>query len=167
MKTTSMIALLLGLAVVSVLVVWQGLETVAALLANAGWPLLLVCLFAPLDQFASSQAWRVLFPAAGRPRTFETLAASWMGSAVNNLLPVASIGGELTKARVITFRSYPAVDALSTVVVDKTAQVITVLLWALVGIAMLAGASADAGLVTGTLTGAGLLAIGIGGFISV
>jgi len=76
MKTTSMIALLLGLAVVSVLVVWQGLETEAALLANAGWPLLLVSLFAPLDQFASSRAWRVLFPAAGRPRTFETLAAS-------------------------------------------------------------------------------------------
>ena len=167
MKTTSMMALLLGVAVVSVLVVWQGLETVVALLANAGWPLLLVCLFAPLDQFASSQAWRVLFPAAGRPRTFEALTASWMGSAVNNLLPVASIGGELVKARVIAFRSYPAVDALSTVVVDKTAQAITVLLWALVGIAMLAGASADAALVTGALTGAGLLALGIGGFIAV
>ncbi len=69
MKTTPIIALLLGLAVVSVLVAWRGLETVAALLANAGWPLLLLCLFAPLD--------KCRFKAGARLARYRTYSVIW------------------------------------------------------------------------------------------
>ena len=166
MKTKSLIAIFVGLVAVCLLVIWQGLETVAGLLAEGGWPILLVCLFALPDQGASAAAWRVLFPVSARPGAGQALAASWMGSAVNNLLPVATIGGEVVKARVITFWSYSVGDAVSTVIVDKTVQAIAVLLWALVGIAMLAWVSPEKNIVVGALTGAGLLALGIGGFIA-
>ena len=55
---------------------------------------MLVCLFSPVEQWLASEGWRVLFPRGRRPTTMRTFLASWMGSAVNTLLPVATIGGE-------------------------------------------------------------------------
>ena len=167
MKTTSLIGLLAGLAMLALLVVWQGVETVAGLLGEAGWAVLLVCIFAPIDQVFGSEAWRRLFPSAHRPGFGHTFLASWMGSAVNTLLPVATIGGEVVKARVLTLWNHSPTHAVSTMVVDKTAQAIVVLVWGLVGITLLAVTVDDPALVWGALVGAGLLALGIGGFIAV
>ncbi len=167
MKTTAVIGLIAGLTALCLLVAWRGLESVAGLLGDAGWGLLLICLFAPPDQWLGSEAWRRLFPPGRRPASGRTLLASWMGSAVNTLLPVATIGGEVVKARVITLWSNAATDAVSSMVVDKTVQAIVVLLWALVGIAMLAALAPGGSVVIGAIAGALLLALGIGGFIAV
>ncbi|MFQ5764576.1 MAG: lysylphosphatidylglycerol synthase domain-containing protein [Rhodospirillales bacterium] len=93
--------------------------------------------------------------------------ASWMGTAVNTLLPVATIGGEIAKARVLALWSHPAAEAAATMTVDKTVQAIVVLLWGLVGTAFLAFLVEDRTAVFGILAGAGLLALGIAGFIAV
>ena len=167
MKTKSLIGLFAGLAVICGLVIWQGVETVAGLLGEAGWGILLVCLFAVPDQLLGAEAWRRLFPADRRPRVVQAMLASWMGSAVNTLLPVASIGGEVVKARVMTLWSYDGADTVSTTIVDKTAQAIVVLISALVGIALLAIVAPSREVVVGALIGAALLAFGIGGFIAV
>ncbi len=167
MKTKSAIGLLVGAATLFLLVAWQGLAPVIDLLGEAGWSLLLVCLFAPPHQLMGSEAWRRLFPAGHRPGVVQTLLASWMGSAVNSLLPVATIGGEVVKARVLTLWSHSGIDAASTAVVDKTVQAIVVLIWAVTGIAMLAAVAPDERVVTGAIIGAVLLALGIGGFIAV
>jgi putative membrane protein len=167
MKTKSLIGLVVGLAAICALVAWQGVETVVGLLAEAGWGVLLVCLFAVPDQLLSAEAWRRLFPGERRPPVRQAVLASWMGSAVNTLLPVASIGGEVIKARVLTLWSHAGADTVSATIVDKTAQAIVVLVSALVGIALLATVSPDRGVVVGALVGAALLAVGIGGFIAV
>ena len=167
MKTAPLIGLLAGLAAVGLLVAWQGVDTVAGLLGEAGWGVLLVCFFTVPDQAAGAEAWRRLFPPGRRPRFARALLASWMGSAVNTLLPVASIGGEVVKARLLTLWSHAGTDAASTTIVDKTVQAIVVLLWALVGIAMLVALAPSPAVVTGALAGAALLALGIGGFIAV
>ena len=167
MKTSSVIGLLIGLAALVLLFAWQGVATVIGLLGEAGWSLLLVCLFAPPHQLLGAEAWRRLFPAARRPAVARTLAASWMGASVNTLLPVATSGGEVVKARVLTLWSVPGVDTASTAIVDKTVQAIVVLVWALTGIAILTTVAPDGRVVTGALIGAVLLALGIGGFIAV
>lgn len=166
MKTKSVIGLLIGLAAFGALFIWQGVESVAALLADAGWSLLLVCLFAPVDWLFGSEAWRRLFPPDRRPGVWRTYLASSMGSAVNTLLPVATIGGEVAKARILTLWSHAGNDTISTTVVDKTVQALVVLLWALVGIALLAVVVPGSGVVAGALAGAALLAVGIAGFIA-
>jgi putative membrane protein len=91
----------------------------------------------------------------------------WMGRSVNALLPVASIGGEVVKARLLALNDTKAVDAGASVVVDKTVQALSLLLWSLIGVAALVALRADDELVAAALGGAALLAAGIAGFIVV
>ena len=165
MKSKATWCLFLGLAIICALFVWQGAGNVAAILADGGWALLLVCLFAPTDQLMGAEAYRRLFRASVRPPVFATWMASWMGSAVNTLLPVATIGGEVVKARMLVLGGTNGEPAVAAMIVDKTVQAIVVLLWALAGIAMLAWLTDDRAVISGALFGAAGLAIGISGFV--
>jgi putative membrane protein len=164
---TSFAGLLAGLAFVGVLVAWQGLDQVAGILGTAGWSLLLVCLLAPPEALLASEAWRHLFPSDRKPGIWQTLCASWMGVAVNTLLPVATIGGEIVKARVLTLWGSLASDTVSTTIVDKTVQAIVILFSGLIGIAVLATLVPAEEVLLGGLIGAVALALGIGGFVAV
>lgn len=167
MKTKSAIGLIAGLCIIALLVSWQGAQTVMGLLAQAGLLMLLICFFDPLNQLLGAEAWRCLFPASKRPGALDTFLASLMGSAVNTLLPLASIGGEIIKARILVLRSCPGIDAVSTMVVDKTAQAISVLLWGITGIIMLAAVADNPAIIWSAIGGAILLALGIGGFVAI
>ncbi len=162
------VGFLIGLGIVIVLVAWQGIATIADRLAAAGWAILLVSLFIPPDLILRTASWRLLFAPGRTPRFADTVWAMWIGSSVNFLLPVATIGGEFVKARVLTLRSVRGVDAAASVLLDKTVQAMSVLLWALIGIAILAVvAPPDEPMVTAAFVGAALLAFGIGGFVLV
>ena len=148
------IGFLIGLAIVILLVGWQGVTTIADRLAGAGWGILLVALFIPPDLLFRSASFHLLFARDRRPRFTAATLAMWIGSSVNFLLPVATVGGEFVKARVLTLRSVPGVDAAASVVLDKTVQAISILVWALVGIAILAVvAPADDPMVISALVG--------------
>ena len=166
-RRTAILGLLAGLAVLSGLFLWRGVEAAAGILGQAGPALLLVCLFSLPEQVMAAEAWRVLFPANRRPGRLRMLAASWMGSAVNTLLPVATIGGELVKTRLIVLWGHAGPEPPAAMIVDKTAQAVAVLLWGLVGTGFLAALVAERELVAGILAGAGLLALGIGAFVAV
>ena len=159
--------LLIGLAVVGGLVLWSGLGQVVTILTTAGGSLLLVVLLAPPEILTASEAWRRVFLHDRRPAFWTTVRASWMGMAVNALLPVATVGGELVKARVLILSGTPLADAASAALVDKTVQAIAMLIWGLVGLMVLADLTSGDDLLWGGLIGAALLALGIGGFIAV
>jgi putative membrane protein len=161
------VGFLIGLGIVIVLVAWQGVATIAERLAAAGWGILLVALFIPPDLILRTASWRLLFASGRRPRFADTLWAMWIGSSVNFLLPVATIGGEFVKARVLTLRSVRGVDAAASVLLDKTVQAVSVLLWALIGIAILVAVAPDEPMVTAALAGSALLMLGIAGFVLV
>lgn len=167
LRIKSLIGLIVGLGAVAALVAWQGLHTVADQISQAGWWVLLVCVFFPITQSMNAEAWRRLFPGARRPGFGQTAMATCVGSAVNTLLPVATIGGEVVKARILTLWSHAGGDTVSTMVVDKTVQAIVVVLWALVGISILAAIAPNPLVLMGALLGALLLAIGIAGFVAV
>ena len=162
------IGFLIGLGLVVLLVVWQGVATIVDRLADAGWAILLVALFIPPNLILSAASYQMLFPRHRRPRFVDTALAMWIGTSVNFLLPVATVGGEFVKARILTLRSVQGVDAAASVVLDKTVQALSVLIWAMVGTAILAViAPPDEPLVTAAAVGALLLALGITGFILV
>lgn len=167
MSSKSAIGLLTGLAIIGGLAIWQGMERVMDLLSQAGLAMLWLSLFAVPEQVLNSEAWRLLFPSGRRPGMVRTQLASWMGAAVNSLLPVATIGGEVVKARVLTLWGYPGVDAIATTVVDKTAQAITILLWGVMGIIVMTRVVDDSTVLWSAVSGAVLLALGIAGFIGV
>jgi len=93
--------------------------------------------------------------------------ASWMGSAVNTLIPVATIGGEIVKARVLILWSHPGAETAAAMIVDKTVQAVAVLLWGLIGAAILVAVVGASEIALGVLVGAAVLSAGIAGFIAV
>lgn len=161
------LGLIAGLAIIAGLVLWTGLGQVMAILTTAGAGLLLIVFLAPPEALAASEAWRQLYPGERRPAFWSTFRASWMGMAVNVLLPVATVGGEVVKARVLVLSGTPLTDAAAATLVDKTVQAIATLIWGIVGLMVLASLTPGDGLLLGGSIGAALLALGIGGFIAV
>ncbi len=161
------VGFLIGLGVVIALVAWQGVATIADRLAVAGWGILLVALFIPPDLILRTASWRLLFAPGRTPRFADTVWAMWIGSSVNFLLPVATIGGEFVKARLLTLRSVRGVDAAASVLLDKTVQAVSVLLWALIGMTILVVVAPDEPMVAAALAGLALLMLGIAGFVLV
>jgi putative membrane protein len=129
---------------------------------SIGWPA------RPPDLALRAASFHLLFAPGRAPRFFDTTLAMWIGSSVNFLLPVATVGGEFVKARILTLRSVAGVDAAASVMLDKTVQALSVLLWAIIGIAVLAVVvPSDEPLVATAIVGAALLAFGIAGFVLV
>jgi putative membrane protein len=162
------VGFIIGLGVVIILVGWQGFATIADRLAGAGWGIFLVALFIPPDLLLRTASFRLLFPLGRTPRFADAALAIWIGTSVNFLLPVATVGGEFVKARILTLRAVRGVDAAASVVLDKTVQALSMLLWAVIGIVILTSvATLDDPTVMAAIIGATLLALGIGGFVVV
>jgi putative membrane protein len=136
-KAASWLGLAIGLAIVVVLVAWQGAATVAHLLASTDWKLVLVAVFAVPQLLLSTASWRLLFPPEGAPRFALALLALWIGYSINLMLPVASIGGDIVRARLVASWSGRPRDAVASVVVDKTVLVATLPVLGVIGTAAL------------------------------
>lgn len=104
MKRLGWLAGLAGLIALTALVVHQGADQIAAIVARAGWGLLWLLPFHAVPIALDAQAWRTLLCAAAPPRSTRPglLFLWWAASvreAVNRLLPTANVGGELTGIR--------------------------------------------------------------------
>ena len=158
---TPWIGLLAGLALATLVVAWEGLSSIASLLGAAGLPLLLVAVFSLPNLALSTCSWLLVFPSRRAPRFRDALHAIWVGGAVNTLLPVASVGGEAARVRVLQLRSIPSRLPIASVIVDKTVQAASLVLLALVGACAAAWLAASRTLLVSALAMAGLLAIGL------
>ncbi len=136
MKAATLLALGAGLALLTALLAWQGAATIAETLAVAGWKLLWLGPLYLLPLGLAAQSWRLLFAAGEGPAAAAALRLSWIGLAVNWLLPVAQVGGEAVRARLLTKQGSPGSLAVASVVVDKTVQALCVPLFALVGLGL-------------------------------
>lgn len=129
-------ALLLGLGVFTALIAWHGVVEVASALAVAGWGLLLVAVYHLVPMVADAFAWRTLF---GRPQPSfgRMLWGRWISDAVNSMLPVAQLGGDVVRARVLRTIGIPGRVSGATVVVDLTLAALTEMAFASAGVALL------------------------------
>lgn len=144
-QSSSWIGLSVGLAIAVALVVWQGVDTVANLLAATSWKLLLVAGFAVPQLLLASASWRLLFPAGGAPRFGLLFLAMWIGVSINLMLPVANVGGDVVRARLLALWTGRPRDAVASVVVDKTVLVATLPILAVIGTAALLRSVPSAG----------------------
>lgn len=67
--------------------------------AAIGWGILAVTAWRFATLMLAAEAWRRLMPAKHRPGALALLPARWVSEAVNSLLPVAQVGGEVARAR--------------------------------------------------------------------
>ncbi len=172
MKLIGTSALVLGLAAVIALVAWHGVGTVAAALAGLGAAVLVLPLLYAPHIAGAAFSWRQVFPPALRPHFAVVLRAMWIGLAAESLVPGASFGAEIVKARQLLRAGLSGRDAASLVIVDMAIQGLVLAVWGVLGLGGLivtlaapqsAGAAGRGGstLIAPALFGAGLLATAI------
>lgn len=133
------LAAVAGLLVVIGLVMHQGLAQVVNALGAAGWGLALVCLLHLPPLLLSSLAWQTILGRIWPRTTWMFVGARWIREAVNTLLPVAQVGGEMVGARVLTLYGASASVGGASVVVDVTLEVLTQFVFTVLGLALLVG----------------------------
>jgi putative membrane protein len=167
MRILSYIGLLAGLVVLTLLLAWGGIAEVLHLLVSSGWSLLwLPLVWLPSVPFCVL-SWRLLFFSPHTPPFRQLLAGILIGRAINTLLPVATIGGEFAKVRLLTLWGTNGVAASASVLVDKTVQALSLVPWGMIGFILLLLINSDHAILYPVLTGYTLLALGIIGFILV
>lgn len=166
MNLKSLIGWSLGLLVLLVVLWQQDYALLWQSLQQAGWPLLLVLLLEPLLWLSHAAAWQLLFPAAQRARFADTYYASASASAINNLLPVFAIGGDLLKARHLVKRGVSGSAATAAGMVDLSLHAVSALVWSLTGLVLLAQLTDDRELLLASSIGSVVLALAIIAFIA-
>lgn len=137
MKHFSRAAALVGL-LAAIWLFWRDHPgTVFALMRTAGTGLVLAGLAHVLPMLASSRNWQTLIRDAKKPGLSGMLHLVWIRESVNNLLPVARVGGEIVSFRLMRCRGLRASTAGASLIVDMQLTLVSQLLFTLVGIGFL------------------------------
>ena len=104
MKTASLILWAIGLFFVLALIGQEGFHKMGVALSAVGFGMLWVSFYRFVPMFLDATAWRQLFPSGRRPPYFTTTVIRWVGESVNSLLPVAQVGGDVVRARLVAKR---------------------------------------------------------------
>lgn len=128
-------ALAAGLLLLTGLIAFNGAGEVLAVLASAGWGLLVVALFHILPMLADALGWRALV--ASPVSASAILKLRWIGESINSLLPVFQVGGTVVKAQLLARRGVESSTAGASVVVDVTTLAGAQLVFTLLGMALL------------------------------
>ncbi len=168
MKWSAIVGTAVGIGLSAWLLETYGIERILRLLADAGWfGILAVIAFHLVQMLFSAAAWRVI---AGltvpRPSLREFMVLRWIREAVNNLLPVAQIGGEFVAARLLNQRGVKLAPAIAGTVADLTLEMVTQIVFTLLGLVLLlykVGGSSIGSYVAGGLVVAAAVAAGFVG----
>ncbi len=113
--------------------VWQAIRLL-------GWGLAVIILWRFVSLIVAGAAWRLLFAPGNRPKLGISIVARWISESVNALLPVAQVGGELARARLLFHalkregKPTSGLDTAATVIVDMTLALAAQVIFALPGL---------------------------------
>jgi putative membrane protein len=157
-----------GMAFFIALLIHEGVVDVFTVLAAAGWGVPVAVLFHVVPLLLDALGWRPLFPPGRRPRLRTLWWMRWIGGSVNNLVPVAQVGGDLARARLAgIFNRCPMPAAVATVIVNITMNVFAQLLFTFCGFALLIGMTHRMSLAKPAFAGVSVSVFAIGGFYAV
>jgi glycosyltransferase 2 family protein len=162
-----LLCMALGLAFAAWLFVVNNAGAVFRAFAAVGWGLAAVVLVRASIVALNGTAWAYLLGGAVSLPTRICLLLRWIREAINVVLPVANVGGEIVGARLLTFWGVPPGIATASVLADLLLQASAQAVFAVLGAVLLmqligvwpAGAELAAGLV--------LAALALGGFYAV
>ncbi len=131
-----------GGAAIIALVAWFGVQSITADVLQALWvvPLTTLLLFGQL--YLSAVAWRIVV-GGQRPRVGRYFRIRWIREAVNSMLPVAQLGGNLVGIRMLTQRGVPGPLAGAGTTLDLTVEAVTQFLFTFAGISVLVAIDVD------------------------
>ncbi len=127
---------LLGLVVATLVIAWSGLDQVVQALGQAGWGIIWTSLAHLLPMAFCVVGWQALVPGKKRPSLLYFLYVLWIRAAVNNLMPVARIGGEIVAVRIMMKHGMRKSVAVASTVVETTVSVIGQFFFVLIGVGL-------------------------------
>jgi putative membrane protein len=110
------ISLALGLGLVIALVAIPGAGAIASLLAGAGWKLMLLAPLQAVPLLLDAMGWRSVI--LGRIQLPWLFLIACIRQAINRLLPVANVGGEIVGIRLLMQRGVDGASAGASIVVE-------------------------------------------------
>jgi glycosyltransferase 2 family protein len=153
---------LLGLAAATLLIVWSGYQEVLIALGQAGWGIVWTSLFHLVPMILCVIGWQALIPGKNRPSWLFFLYVLWYRASVNNLLPVARIGGEVLAVRIMIKRGVRKSLAIASIVVEITLSIIAQFFFVLIGVGLFLMKVSDNDVTAQLLLGLLLTAVFIG-----
>jgi putative membrane protein len=133
-----LVGLLFGLAVVVWLVAHADVAALRGAFGRIGWGFLLILAARAATIAIDAGAWHLLIPRQVRPGLAMMLPARWIAESINTTLPVAQIGGEVVRARLIGRRLPVPAQGTASVVVDFVLSLFAQILFTLLGLVLLA-----------------------------
>jgi putative membrane protein len=148
MKRLAYLGAIGGLALLTALVLVQGWDAILAAFRRAGWALLLVVPARLVTLALDARAWRVLLDPFDPARAAGSLFLTWVASvreAVNRLLPVAGIGGEVVGVRLARLRIPDTTALAASVIVEVLVTIVVIYLFCGLGVVLMARLAAGLG----------------------
>jgi putative membrane protein len=168
MKFGAIIGGIVGLCLSAWLLKSYGVGRILALLHHAGWfGILTVVAFHLVQILFSALGWRVIAgPTVPRPSLRTYMVMRWIREAVNNLLPVGQIGGEFVVARLLQRSGMKLAPAIAGTVADLTMEMVTQILFTLLGLLLLLHSIGDGGIARYVVSGLVVAALVAASFFS-
>ena len=167
LRWIGILATIIGIAIAAWLLASAGWSEIWTLLINAGWGIAAVIAFHAIQVLFSALAWQAIAgPLAPQPSLSAFMALRWIREGVNNLLPVAQIGGEVVAARLLRRRGVNLAAAVAGSVGDLTMEMLTQIAFTLLGIALLVLLVGNSGVVATLASGLALAIAGAAGFVA-
>ncbi len=160
----AILAIALGGGAVIGLVTWFGAQAIGHEVLEAGWAIPATLVLHLVQLYLSAIAWRVSV-GLRLPRLRVYFRLRWIREAVNSLLPVAQMGGNLVGIRMLAQRGVPGAVAGAGTTLDLTVEALTQFLWTIVGIAVLTAISSDQSWKPWVEGGLITMGIGLAGFV--
>src|SRR4029079_11020535 len=106
-----------GAALFTFLLIHQGAPQVMAAFASARWWIAAVVIYHfAVPVLLDALAWWSLFPRSERLPLWELFWMRWIGESVSTLVPSASVGGDVVRARLAALRCGPTPTATANVI---------------------------------------------------
>jgi glycosyltransferase 2 family protein len=163
-RIVSLLGLLLGLVLTVWLVSAASLMGVVHSFAKVGWGAIAVVAVRAVMIAMNGVAWSRLLASLGSVSIPLFVLWRWVRGAIDVLLQVASIGGGLVAARMLTFWGVSGAIAIASVVADLFLQTVAQVLFALVGVSLLTRFIGQSAVLPGSVAGIAAAVIVLGGF---
>jgi putative membrane protein len=154
----------LGLVLAIAIIAYEGFGDVSRAFAAVGYGLITITMLRAVEIAGAGTGWWIVIPPKAGASLRLCVGVRFIREAINTLLPVAQVGGEIVGARIMTFYNIPAGLAGATVLVDMLMQVVSLFLFVIVGVGILATYGAADALVGSMMAGISLMGVALAGF---
>ncbi|HXW48483.1 MAG TPA: lysylphosphatidylglycerol synthase domain-containing protein [Xanthobacteraceae bacterium] len=157
MRNFALFAAILGIALLTGLTAFYGFGPVMAAIAASRWATVFVTAVRVIVLMGAGVGWWLLLPERVRgPHIFVLLR--FVREAINSFFPLAVVGGDVIGARLLAQFGIATKLAVASVLVDIFIQVVSLIVFVLAGVGIVAGLVGDRMIVATALV---LLAIGV------